>query len=302
MLAILRDVAGVMRQIRSYPLYRTPLERGRAAGRFLAWQVLGRMRSGALEMPFVGGSRLLVKRRLGGRLHYVLGLAEFDDMAFVGHLLRRDEVFADVGANIGVYSIMAAVAGGARGVAFEPAERAYHYLRENLTLNRLEGRIETFRCAVGAEAGRLALTAGQGEINHVLRAGEDAEAVQVDVVSLDRFFDGRTPPTLVKVDVEGFETEVVRGMRGLLAAGTPLAVLMELAGMGEKYGYDERALRAELEGHGYTACAYDALGRKLAPLEGDASGSSNILFVRDLAEARRRLREAEAFTLGTYKV
>lgn len=298
---IVQDLAGVMHLIDAYPLYRGPVDKGRAVGRFLAWQVLGRLRRDGMDMRFVNDTRLRVKRRLGGRLHYVLGLAEVDDMAFVAHLLRRDELFVDVGANIGAYSVLAAVAAGARCLAFEPAELAYRYLLLNVALNGLEPRVEVQRMAVGAAPGKLRLTAGMGEVNHVLREGEDAASFQIDMTSLDAFCAGREPPVAIKIDVEGFETEVLHGAKGLLRKRVPLAVLAELVGWGERYGYDEAALRGEMEGYGYTACSYDALTRTLKPLTGPV-GLSNTLFVRDLAEARARIESAEAFTVGRYRI
>jgi len=302
MRAIFRDLAGVNRLIRDYPLNRGVLGRGRAYVRFLAWQVLGRLKPEGFDMGFVNGTRLRVKRRLGGRLHYVLGLAEFDDMAFVAHLLRRDEVFVDVGANIGAYTVMAAAAAGTRCVAFEPSDKAYRYLRHNITLNRLEPQVDAEQLAVGAAPGKLTLTAGMGEVNHVLRAGESAESFQTDMTSLDSFFAGRAPPALIKVDVEGFETEVIHGAGGLLKDRVPLALLLEAAGLGRQYGYDEAALHAEIERQGYLACAYTAAGRRLEPLRSDASRTSNVIFVRDLAEARARLAEAPPFRLGRHRI
>ncbi|HEY3859395.1 MAG TPA: FkbM family methyltransferase [Gammaproteobacteria bacterium] len=302
MAGIWQDIGNVMQLIESYPLYSSPLDRGRAMSRFLSWQIRGRLNPDGLDMPFINGSRLRVKRRLGGRLHYVLGLAEPDDMAFVAHLLRPTEVFADVGANIGAYTVMAAAGAQARCVSFEPTERAWRYLRENVELNGLQAEVDVQTKAVGAKAGTLTLTAGMGEINHVLRAGEQAESVQVPMVSLDGFFTDRTPPMLIKIDVEGFETEVVHGARNLLRRREPLALLIELAGLGAQYGYDEEALKAELQGYGYTACSYLARERRLSPLQASTAQSYNLLLVRDLELAQRRVTSAEAFTLGKYRI
>jgi FkbM family methyltransferase len=302
MAGVLGDIQDVMRLIGTYPLYGSPLDRSRAVGRFVSWQVLGRLNPDGLDMPFINGTRLRVKRRLGGRLHYVLGLAEPDDMAFVAHLLRQGEVFADVGANIGAYTVMAAAGALARCVAFEPVERARSYLRENVDLNELQTLVEVQGTAVGSKAGTLTLTAGMGEINHVLREGESAESVQVPMVSLDGFFTDRAPPTLIKIDVEGFESEVVRGARDLLRRREPLALLIELAGHGAQYGYDEAALKKEIQDHGYTACTYMARERRLSPVQSAAGQSYNLLFVRDIDAARRRVESAEAFRLGKHRI
>lgn len=304
MLSILRDIASVLRLIRDNPLFSRPQERWDAFGRFLAWQLIGRAHRGAVCMDYVNHSRLLVRRRLGGRLHYVLRIAEFNDMAFVAHLLREGEVFADVGANIGAYTVMATVCSGAHSIAFEPEPRAFGFLLDNIALNRLQDRTEAVQAAVGARPGQISLTSTMGELNHVRREGEACDSISARMVSLDAFFSDRATPVLIKIDVEGFETEVIEGCRSLLTRLAPLALVMENAGNGAQYGYDEAELHAGIVRMGYAACSYDALNRTLTALEGGpvAHESSNILYVRDITEARRRLHSAQAFMLGTKKI
>jgi thymidylate synthase len=55
------------------------------------------------------------------------GLHEFEDMAFLLHLLRSEDMFADVGSNIGSYTILASGVVGAKSVAFEPVPSTYHF-------------------------------------------------------------------------------------------------------------------------------------------------------------------------------
>jgi len=300
MFSILSDIALVMRLIRDYPLYTTRAERRSALRRFLSWQIAGRIHTGPLCMEYVNDTRLLVKRRLGGRLPYVLGLPEPNDVAFVAHVLREGEVFADVGANIGVYTVLAGSCAGAHCVAFEPAARAFRYLADNVALNRLENKVELHPCAVGATAGRSAMTSSMGENNHMLSAGEAAETTQVEVVTLDGFFYGRAAPTLLKLDVEGFETAVMDGAHALLSNRPPLAVLLELAGVGPRYGYDEDKLHQRMLDYGYTACSYICKQRSLVRFDPALriDGSTNVLFVKDVDEAQRRVKAAAPFRVG----
>jgi FkbM family methyltransferase len=303
-LDIVSDFALVMRLIREYPLYTTSGERHAAFKRFLAWQVAGRVHAGPLCREYVNGTQLLVKRRLGGRFPYVFGIPEFDDLVFAAHLLRKDEPFADVGANVGVYSVMAAACAGARCEAFEPSPRAFRYLRDNVALNRFQECIALHPWAVGAAVGQVQMTVAMGENNHVSATGDKGEPVNVEVVTLDAFYASRTAPVLLKMDVEGYETAVVDGAEQLLAARKPLALIVELAGVGPRYGFDEEKLHRRLVAFGYTACSYTALQRRLDPFDPVLryAGSTNVLFVRDLAEAKRRVRAAPAVEFGTYRI
>ena len=70
------------------------------------------------------------------------GLHEFADMAFVLHFLRAGDLFADVGANVGSYTILASGVVGCRTVAFEPDPVTAAALERNINLNKIAERVE----------------------------------------------------------------------------------------------------------------------------------------------------------------
>ncbi len=57
-------------------------------------------------------------------------------MSFVLHFLRNTDLFIDVGANLGAYSILASSVSGARTIAFEPVPHTFQLLKNNIALNR----------------------------------------------------------------------------------------------------------------------------------------------------------------------
>src|SRR5215472_2949364 len=138
----------------------------RALWRFTSWQIATRLGAASIAVPFVDDTRLLVARGMHGATGNVYcGLHEFEDMAFVLHALRPEELFVDVGANVGSYSVLAAGVVGAAALAFEPAARSYAALIDNLRLNNLESRVAARRAGVGAEAGQLRFTTGLDTVN-----------------------------------------------------------------------------------------------------------------------------------------
>jgi FkbM family methyltransferase len=213
-------------------------------------------------------------------------------MAFVLHLLRDGEDFLDVGANVGVYSILAA-SRGARVLAMEPVPDTYQQLLDNIHLNRFETRIEARNLGVGKTPGELRFSTGSGPTNHVLADGEgDAQSVTVPVDSLDNIAAGWTP-AMMKIDVEGFEANVIQGAPELLAQPSLQAVLIELNGLGARYGFSDADIHARLLDFGFRPMRYEPFARRLVALDG-RQDAGNTLYVRLSAALEQRLREAPA--------
>ncbi len=275
--------------IARHPLNRR--EPWRALWRFTSWQIASRLGAGAIAVPFVEDTRLLVARGMHGATGNVYcGLHEFEDMAFVLHALRPNELFVDVGANVGSYSVLAAGVVGAQVLAFEPAPRAYTALADNLRLNNLESRVEARREAVGAQPGQLRFTTGLDTVNHVMAAAEDGSAaLEVPIVTLDAVLEPPRP-CMIKVDVEGYESAVVAGAQRALRSSEVFAVLMECNGSGARYGFDEARLHESMLGFGFVAARYDPLMRQLHANECGAGG--NRLYIRDPATLQARVAAA----------
>lgn len=281
-------------------ILRHPLNRGRAPAtlaRFARWQVASRLAPGPLAVPFVGGTRLLVAPGMTGATGNVYcGLHEFEDMAFVLHALRPGDLFVDVGANVGSYSILAAGACGARVVALEPGPTAFARLLDNVRLNGLEGLVSAKPLAVGAGAGRVRLTADLDTLNHVVAEGEPAGPRLVDVAlaTLDSALGGARP-ALVKIDVEGYEADVLKGAAGVLASEELWAVLVETNGSGACYGTADRDVHAALQACGFSARGYDPFSRRFTDARGGPATSGNTLYLRDPARVAERLRTAPRY-------
>ena len=143
--------------------------------------------------------------------------------------LRPGMTVLDVGASFGLYSLAAAHRVGASGrvVAFEPARRSASALRLHLEWNGGGERVEVVEAAVAASTGaarfweqEVSFVASLSEASARREEGSFATPVQqrrVPVVTLDDFCATRTiEPDVVKIDVEGAESSVLRGAREIL--------------------------------------------------------------------------------------
>lgn len=264
-----------------------------ALGRWLRWQLGSRLLGWPVAVPFVGQTRLLVRPGMTGATGNIYcGLHEPEDMAFVLHCLRPGDLFVDIGANIGSYTILASAA-QANVISFEPVPSTFEALLDNVHLNRLAGRVDAKNQAVGRTTGQLEMTADQDTTNHALAQGGRyaGQRLSVPLVTLDEAVGGRAPK-LIKIDVEGFETEVLAGGATTLRNPALCAVIMELNGSGARYGFDEDRLRRRMEDLGFTPCRYDPIARRLFDLQQGRHASGNTLYLRDLGAVQAAVSNA----------
>lgn len=284
-----------IRSILAHPLCRK--RRFAALCRFLSWQIGTRLLSAPVVVPFTERARLLVRRGMTGATGNVYcGLHEFPEMAFLLHYLRPLELFVDLGANIGAYSILAAAGAGARCVAVEPIPTAFDALLDNVALNRVQHLVDCQQCGVGRESQLLRFTTGNDTMNHVIRASNgDAEVphLVVAVRPLDQIL-GEREPALLKIDVEGFEGEVLAGGKDSFSKNSLQAVIMETNGCTGRYGVTADDLHGQMLAHGFRACRYRALRRVLEPSDRPHM-AGNTLYCRDPIAVQVRLREAKPF-------
>jgi FkbM family methyltransferase len=264
--------------------------------RFAAWQIGSRLVPGPVVVDFVGGTRLLVAPgQTGATGNVYAGLHEFPEMAFVLHLLRPQDLFADIGANVGSYTILAAGAAGARCIAFEPAETTFETLRANIRLNDIAERVDTIRSAVGSAEGEVRFTVGQDTVNHVAANGEVSDITTVPITTLDRALGGRSARAM-KIDVEGFEANVLEGARSTLANPSLLAVIMETNGSGSRYDSDDASLHFTMLGYEFVPCTYEPFSRRL-DISADRNRDGNTIYVRNVDQVRGIIASAPRYAI-----
>ena len=256
-----------------------PLNRGRplrAILRYAAWQVKSRLQP-EVVFNWIAGTKLVARRGMTGATGNIYcGLHEYRDMAFVLHALKPRDIFVDVGANIGSYTILASGVCGARTIAIEPDAGTALNLGRNITANGLEALVDVKQTAVGEEAGSISFTSGKDTMNRVATvADEDVQTVALS--RLDDILKG-VEPTLMKLDVEGYETLALRGAEQTLAKPSLLAILLETV--------DPEAL-ALLTRYNFVELGYVPETRLL--VDDTSSRASNLLFVRERKAVQDRL-------------
>jgi len=214
--------------------------------------------SGGAHHIAEGPARGMLIDVAGSRPSYILGTAEPEVQRFLQEHLAPGDVFYDLGANVGYFTLVGASLVGPTGAvrSYEPMAPNVAALNRNIELNKLTN-VTVVAAAVSDSAGEAAFSAGPTDQDGRLGAGD----LRVRTVSIDEELAAGAPaPSLIKLDVEGAEESAVVGMARCIVDHKPI-LLCEL---------NEEPFT--LEGHP-VAKALSAQGYSLRWLEGVGDGA-----------------------------
>jgi FkbM family methyltransferase len=279
----------LLRFITNHPLNRH--NKVKAVSRFARWQINTRLNPYPVIYSYTEKTKLIIQRNMTGATgNLYCGLHEFTDMGFLLHFLRKDDLFVDIGANVGSYTVLAAGHVGATVLSVEPVPQTFEHLKRNIAINQIGNKVMACNFALGNEKGQLSFTTTLDTMNHVATKTE-TNTTQVQVNTLDAILEKERDPVLLKIDVEGFETNVLNGASTTLKKETLKAIIIELNGSGLKYGYDETLLHEKLIGCGFHPYQYNPFERELTAI--DKFGTHNTIYIKDPGFVKERVQKAD---------
>lgn len=203
-----------------------------------------------------------------------MGVYEWRETEIIKKYLREGMTFVDAGANVGYYTLLAASKVGESGrvVAFEPSPYALERLVKTIEDNRLT-QVETMPYALSDKSGETTLYApvAKGHHSPTMIACEGVYPISIRAQTLDEFIDanGVDHVDVLKVDVEGFEPNVINGALRSIQQGKIKAVLCELNAVWlEANGWNISPMMDLMTG----------LGFKVAASVNYSSGFCNVFF------------------------
>ena len=221
------------------PLERLPRPFGRwsVEGRFLASAFIDPKGTHGIGLAHLQGLTFVVDPAeiVGRLLVYGFPFERFE-LGLFSSMLRPDDVVLDIGANFGLYSIVAEARLNHSGIvhAFEPNPDALSLLQRNLGDPTRHERVRIHPIAVGAETGMVKfLCSEDSAFSSVIDNGRNPlrKGLEVRQTTLDSFVAESALPgvDLVKIDVEGYEPEVLSGGESLLSRPDAPILLIEIA-------------------------------------------------------------------------
>jgi len=177
---------------------------------------------GALPMPVLQGPLRGHWWITGSSNHGCwLGSYEYAKQRLFARSIRTGDIVFDIGANVGFYTLLAAarVRPGGAVVAFEPLHQNTRFIHHHLRINHVDG-VRVIEAAVGRENGSARF---QPHASSAMGRVSDDGSLVVDQVSLDELYDAHIIPypTLMKIDVEGAELNVLEGASRMLKCARP---------------------------------------------------------------------------------
>jgi FkbM family methyltransferase len=297
----MKSPLSILQFIWNHPL--ASRNRSQAFKNFIGWQIGQKIFRRPVVCPLVEDSVLLVEKGMAGATGNIYtGLLEFDDMAFVLHMLRPGDLFADIGANVGAYTVLAAKNAGANVVAVEPVPSSFKHLSNNIYLNSISNLVLPVQAGVGGEEGTLAFTNNMDTVNHVVPNYDGSKKdgiIEVQVKIIDNIFESKQP-CVMKMDIEGFEWPALNGAKNMLANTGLKAIVIELNGCGNSYGFSDDDIHAMLTGFGFAPYSYEPFKRAFAKLS--QYGRHNTIYIRDIEWAKERAATAKRYQILSQSV
>ena len=258
---------------------------------YLSWQLKTLFSRKPFKIKWLGNSSFYMKKGDHGLTgNYYTGLLDFREMSFMLHFLRSDDMFIDIGANLGAYTILASAISKAKTHAFEPIPSSFFALSENIKLNGLNERVELHNVGVSNQNGSKFFSFNNDTTNHVVEKVSDS-SLKIDVVQLDDVVSVERS-CLIKIDVEGFEYFVLQGAKAVLKNPNVKGIIVELNSSGRRYGIADHEIDSFLRSINFCPYGYEPFMRSLFKLK-TFSSKDNTIYLRDIPFIVDRITSAE---------
>lgn len=267
--------------------------------RFIKWQVISRIVHFPIIYPYVEKSKIIAQKGMGSNGTIYVGLNDFEDMSFLLHFLREDDLFVDVGANIGLYTVLSSAVIGAKTVCFEPVKTTFQKLLLNINVNNIHHKVEACNMGLGDKTMNLKFSVNLDSMNHVIMPNEIEtdlfQEAQVD--RMDNIFKTRIP-LLLKIDVEGYELQVLKGAAKTLQNPELRAIIVELNAGGWRFNVPDDMIHNYLSEFGFRPYSYNPFTREIRQ-EQTYSKGLNTIYLRDIPFIKERIQNQRKIEINS---
>jgi len=200
--------------------------------------------------------------------------------------ISKGDIVIDIGAHIGWYSLLASQYVGKEGIvfAFEPEPRSFNILIKNIKINNIKNIVPVNK-ALSDSSGTQMLFINlykKGPSPFRMWSNSDEEYIPVEVITLDKYLKNKQV-NIIKIDVEGYECKIFRGMEKILSENPNLIIFSEYWPEGlRKSGSSPKEYLDIIERHDFKIIKIDEKLEKINYNEAlDINKSTNFILFRE---------------------
>tara|TARA_B100001248_G_scaffold250096_1_gene223842 strand:+ start:1408 stop:2367 length:960 start_codon:yes stop_codon:yes gene_type:complete len=226
--------------------------------------------------------------------NYYFYLFEYQESIFLIKYLKKIDTFVDVGSNHGHYTLISSGIVGAKTISIEPVKNTFRRLKMNVELNSLEN-VELIQFGISNADGYLHISNDKGPKNRIIEKPIKAKSEKIKVTTLDKLLENEGNISVIKIDVEGYERQVLEGSIKLLMNHLLNVIIIELNNSNEFYNYHEKETLSILEKYGFKPYTYSYKKELLIPLVKKNFKTSNTIFIRNINIVNERINNKSVF-------
>lgn len=258
----------------------------RSVSRFFGWQFYKRITQRNIDILLTDNVKIRCypDSRSAAAVIYC-GLYDYHEMNFLLRYLRPEDSFIDIGANIGVYTLLAASKIRSGSIySFEALPKNYQRLQENLKLNQFN-QVKTYELAISDYQGTVALNLAEGDSMPFISQTATKNTITVPTNTLDNLLQNQSFAnlTLAKMDIDGAEILAFKGAISLLKQQRPYVWILEINDAVNNFGHQKQDIVELLSSYGYSLYSYNADTNQLQPITLEQQQGNNVLAIANSA-------------------
>tara|TARA_B100000287_G_scaffold391131_1_gene402565 strand:- start:906 stop:1817 length:912 start_codon:yes stop_codon:yes gene_type:complete len=287
-LFIIKKIIGRYKQLKRHPLVDNAIL---GIIKYLSINIILRFKKNMTIWNWVNGLKyylMIGDSCMISNCYFVLD--DYEELLFILNYLKGSDTFIDVGANHGNYTLIASGIVGSKTISIEPVETTFKRLKMNIELNKLNN-VVLKQVGISNNNGNLRISNDRGELNRILKDNDHSNNEAISVTTLDDLLIEEKNISMIKIDVEGYEKQVLEGAFNILKCKNLNVLQIELNNSNQYYGYRENEIIRFLKKFGFKPYRYNPLTKGVLELPERNHNSINTLFIKNLKKVRERLSE-----------
>ncbi|AFZ27943.1 methyltransferase, FkbM family [Cylindrospermum stagnale PCC 7417] len=254
--------------------------------KFVGWQFYKRLTRRYIDIQIIPGVKIRCHPDgYSAATALYCGLYDYDEMNFLLRYLRTGDSFLDIGANVGIYTLLAASKIKSGSIySFEALPKNYTRLKENLTLNQF-WQVKPYAIAISDFTGNTGLNLAEGDSMPFITSNVTKNTITVPTDTLDNLLPAEIIPelTLVKMDIEGAELLAMKGAISLLKQQLHQVWIMEINDAVNNFGYQKQDIVNFLQEYGYGLYTYNPVTNQVYAITLEQQQGNNVLAIANSA-------------------